>query len=64
MGIPTRVDFEVINLVEGILAYPALVRRPLGQNMRAAISLERDRIKLKGSGRKIIIPLEPKEGKP
>jgi hypothetical protein len=25
-GIPTRVDFEVINLVEGIHAYPILVR--------------------------------------
>ena len=32
--------------------------------MKATISLERDRIKLKGSGRKIIIPLDPKEGKP
>jgi hypothetical protein len=32
--------------------------------MRATISLERDIIKLKGSGRKIIIPLDPKEGKP
>jgi hypothetical protein len=64
MGIPTRVDFEVINLVEGIPAYPALVGRPWGRNMRATISLERDRIKLKGSSRKIIIPLDPKEGKP
>jgi hypothetical protein len=26
MGIPTRVDFDVINLVEGIPTYPALVR--------------------------------------
>jgi hypothetical protein len=64
MGIPTRVDFEVINLVEGIPAYPALVRRPWGQNMKATISLERDIIKLKGSNKKIIIPLDPKEGKP
>jgi hypothetical protein len=32
--------------------------------MKATISLERDKIKLKGSGRKIIIPLDPKEGKP
>jgi hypothetical protein len=31
--------------------------------MRDTISLERDRIKLKGSGRKIIITLDPKEGK-
>jgi hypothetical protein len=34
MGIPTRVDFEVINLVEGI---PALVGRPWGQNMKDTI---------------------------
>jgi len=32
--------------------------------MRAKISLDRDRIKLNGSARKIIIPLDPKEGKP
>jgi hypothetical protein len=41
MGIPTRVNFEVINLVEGIPAYPALVGRPWGRNMRATISLKR-----------------------
>ena len=64
MGILTRVGFEFINLVEGIPAYPALVRRPWDRNMKAMISLERDRIKLKGSRRKIIIPLDPKEGKP
>jgi hypothetical protein len=29
--------------------------------MKATISLERDKIKLKGSGRKIIIPLDPKK---
>ena len=64
MGILMRVNFEVINLVEGILSYLTLVGIPWGRNMRAMISLERDRIKLKGSGRKIIIPLDPKEGKP
>jgi hypothetical protein len=31
MGIPTRVNFEVINLVEGIPSYPMLVGRPWGQ---------------------------------
>jgi hypothetical protein len=29
--------------------------------MKETISLERDRIKLKGSGRKIIIPMDPKK---
>jgi hypothetical protein len=30
MGIPTRVNFEVINLVKGIPTYPALVEKTLG----------------------------------
>ena len=59
MGIPTSVDFKVINLVEGIPTYAALVGRPWGRRMKATISLEIDRIKLKGSGRKIITPLDP-----
>ena len=32
--------------------------------MKANISLEKDRIKLKGKGKKVIIPLDPKEGAP
>jgi hypothetical protein len=32
--------------------------------MKETISLERDRIKIKGNGMKIIIPLNPREGNP
>jgi hypothetical protein len=64
MGILTQVDFEVIDLVEGMPTYATLVGRPWGRKMKENISLEKDRIKLKGDGRKIIIPLDPKEGKP
>ena len=32
--------------------------------MKANISLGKDRIKLKGQGKKVIIPLDPKEGAP
>jgi hypothetical protein len=65
MGIPTRVNnFEVINLVEGITAYNTLVIIPWVWNTKETISLERDMIKCKGSDKKIIIPLDPKEGKP
>jgi hypothetical protein len=60
MRIPTRVDFEVINLVEVIPTYPALIKRPWGWNMKATMSLERDIIKMKCSGTNIIIPLDPK----
>jgi len=64
MGILTQVDFEVIDLVEGIPTYVTLVGWPWGQKMKENISLEKYRIKLKGDGRKIIIPLDLKEGKP
>jgi hypothetical protein len=64
MGILTSIDFDLINLVEGILAYADLVGRSWFRRMKETISLERDRIKLKGSGRKIIILLDLKEGKP
>jgi hypothetical protein len=30
MGIPTRVNFEVINLVEDIPTYPSLVKKTMG----------------------------------
>jgi hypothetical protein len=58
--IPTRVDFEVNNLVEVIPTYPTLVERPWGWNMKVTISLERDIIKMKCSGTNIIIPLDQK----
>ena len=64
MGILTSVAFKVINLVEGMPTYATLVGHPWGRQMKANISLEKDGIKLKGSGRKIIIPLDPNEGKP
>ena len=32
--------------------------------MKDTVSLEKDRIKLKGQGKKVIIPLDPKEGAP
>jgi hypothetical protein len=64
MGIPTQVNFEVIDLVNGMSTYVAIVVWPWGRKMKENISLEKDRIELKGDGRKIIIPLDEKEGKP
>lgn len=64
MGIPTFFDFEVIDVVEGIPTYPAMVRWPWGWNMKATFSLERGSIKFKGNNRKIVIPLDPRERNP
>lgn len=58
------VDFEVIDLVDRITAYPALVGWPWGRKMKWTISLEKDRIKSKGNNKKIIIRLDPREGNP
>lgn len=64
MGIPVVTDFNVIEHKEGSQAYPALADQPWERNMKENISLEKDRIKLKWQGKKIIIPLYSKEGKP
>jgi len=36
-----------------------LVGRPWGRKMKASISLEKGRIKIKGKGKRVIIPLDP-----
>ena len=64
MGITIKIDFKVIEPKEGRKSYPSLVGWPWERKMKANISLEKDRIKLKGQGKKIIIPLDPKEGTP
>ena len=49
---------------EGSKSNLALVGRSWAKNMKADISLEKDRIKLKGQRKKVSIPLDPKEGAP
>ena len=63
-GISTKVDFEIIDLKEGSSSFPALVDRPWGRNMKASISLDKERIKLKGNGQKVIVPIHPYQGEP
>ena len=62
MGISVKIDFKVIEPKEGSKSYPTLVGRPWARKMKENISLEKDKIQLKGQGKKIIIPLDPKEG--
>ena len=64
MGISIKIDFKVIEPKEGSKSYLALVGQSWARKMKANISLEKDIIKLKGQGKKIIIPLDPKEGSP
>ena len=64
MGISVKIDFKVIEPKEGSKSYLALVGRPWERKMKENISLEKERIKMKGQGKKIIIPLDLKEGAP
>lgn len=64
MGISVEINFKVIEPKEGSKSYPTLVGRPWERKLKANISLKKDRIKLKGKGKKVIIPLDPKEGAP
>ena len=45
------------------MVYEDLVGRPWGRIMKETIYIEKDRINLKGNGRRIIIPLYLDEGK-
>ena len=63
-GISTKVDFEIIDPKEGSSSFPALVGRPWGRKMKASISLDKERIKLKGDGHKFIVPIHPSQGEP
>lgn len=48
MGISTQIDFEVIDPKEGSTSFIALFSWPWGRKLKATISLERDKIKVKG----------------
>lgn len=63
MAITTMIDYEVIDIQDKQHTYPTLVGRPWGRKMKASISLEKGRIKIKGKGRRMIIPLDPVKGK-
>ena len=63
-GISTKIDFEIIDPKEGSSSFPALVGRLWGRKMKASISLDKERIKLKGNGKKFIVPIHPSQGEP
>ena len=41
-----------------------LVDQPWGRKMKASISLDKECIKLKGNGQKVIVPIHPSQGEP
>ena len=63
-GISTKVDFEIIDPKEGSSSFPALAGRPWERKMKASISLDKERIKLKRNGQQVIVPIHPSQGEP
>ena len=64
MGISIGIDFKVIETKQGSNSYPTLVGRPWGQNMKANILVDKDKLEIKGKGKNITIPLDPQDGMP
>ena len=64
MRILVKINFKVIEPREGRKSYPTLIVWPWARKMKDNISLGKDRIKLKWQGKKVIIPVDPKEGAP
>ena len=64
IGISTKFNFEIINPKEGSNSFPALVGRLWGRKMKVSISLEKERIKIKGNRKKVIIPINLSQGEP
>ena len=51
-------------MITGSSSFPALAGRPWGRKMKASISLDKDRIKLKVNEKKVIVPIHPSQGEP
>ena len=63
-GISAKVNFEIIDPKEGSSSFPPLVGRTWGIKMKSLISMDKERIKLKGNGQKVILPIHPSQGEP
>ena len=63
-GISTKANFEIIDPKEGSSSFPALVGQPWGRKMKVSISLDKERIKLKGNGQNFIVHIHPSQGEP
>ena len=63
-GITTKFDFEIIDPKEGSSSFPTLVGRTWDWKMKALISLDKERIKIKGNGKKVIVLIHPSQAEP
>ena len=54
----------MIDPKEGSSSFPVLVGQPWGRKIKALISLDKERIKLKGNGQKVIVPIHTSQGEP
>ena len=62
--ITTKVEFEIIDPKEGSKSSPNLLVRPWDQRIKMSFSSEKERINLKGNGKKVTFPIHPSQGEP
>ena len=61
-GASTLVDFEVIEIMDDINPYPALLGIDWATNMNGVINLEKWKIIFENKLLRVIVPLDPAEG--
>jgi hypothetical protein len=61
-GVRIFVDFEVIEIVDDIFPYPALLGIYWAFNNSTVVDLKKRRMNFEGNGLKFIAPLDPDEG--
>lgn len=64
MCISMRINFEVIEPNSISNSYPTLIGQPWERKMKSNMSLDKNKIKIKGKGKRAIIPLNQREGFP
>jgi hypothetical protein len=61
-GVRTFVDFEVIEIVDDIFPYPALLGIDWSFNNSTVVDLKKRRMAFEGDGLRVISPLDLDEG--
>ena len=62
-GVSTVVDFEVIDIIDDSNPYPSLLGIEWAMVNAAVINLKKRQMTFEGKGLRVIIPLDPSQGK-
>ena len=62
VGVKVRADFEVMEIIEDVDPYPALLGLDWAIDMGGIINLKKRSMVFENNGTRVIVPLDPAEG--